>query len=218
MFPENLTTIFIVDEDLVALKGIQAILDNMPGIRVIGVEGNWYTAQKTILEKHPKVILLDVKMLQPNIFSRRGETKTDQYEPIFIALTEEVHAAYLTAAIDGGARGILNKKEIEEKLAATIQQALSGANLFTEEQLAQANLWRQEALEKWKKLTGRERQTLRLLLEGYGNKHIAETLGISVKTAAYHVSNILRKLGLSSRMQVMVWARENFPEGFEYEA
>lgn len=72
--------------------------------------------------------------------------------------------------------------------------------------------WREEVGERWERLSKREREVLRLLARGLDNAAIAETLGVTTKTVAYHVANILSKLGMRSRLEAAAWVHKHFPE------
>jgi DNA-binding NarL/FixJ family response regulator len=69
--------------------------------------------------------------------------------------------------------------------------------------------WRAEVAHVRDSLTEREREVLRLVADGLSNKEIAQALYITVRTADFHVSNILRKLGVISRVEAAVWAKEH---------
>ena len=65
----------------------------------------------------------------------------------------------------------------------------------------------------WESLTERERQVLRLLAKGLDNAAIAEVLCVATKTVEYHVTNILSKLDVASRLEAVVWVRDHWPDG-----
>lgn len=92
---------------------------------------------------------------------------------------------------------------------------MSGETLFTEEQFARATRWKIEAGEKWESLSYREKQILGLIVQGIDNKEIAKVMGVTVKTASYHVSNILKKLDVKSRSKATAWAHKYLPEDLE---
>ncbi len=76
-------------------------------------------------------------------------------------------------------------------------------------QLAHVLYWREEAGKRWEGLSGQERQVLRLLAMGYGNEAIAEMLCLTMRTVEYHVTNVLRKLRVGSRLEAVAWVREH---------
>ncbi|HHX42794.1 MAG TPA: helix-turn-helix transcriptional regulator [Chloroflexi bacterium] len=78
---------------------------------------------------------------------------------------------------------------------------------------ARARRWQREVGDRWESLTGREREVLRLLAGGMSNTAIAERLCVQIKTVEYHVTHIHHKLGLASRLEVVLWARDEWPDG-----
>jgi NarL family two-component system response regulator LiaR len=140
--------------------------------------------------------LLDLDMPWPTLAQLEKNILTSFPAMVTLVWTAHHRDAYHTSMMDAGVAGVLPKTETAEGLISAIRQAISGNSLFTHEQFTRGNHWRQKAGVKWAALTSRERQVLRLLtLEGCDNKCIAKTLGITAKTAAYHVTNILKKTG-----------------------
>ncbi|HXF70744.1 MAG TPA: response regulator transcription factor [Thermoflexus sp.] len=62
---------------------------------------------------------------------------------------------------------------------------------------------------RWNPLTEREREVLRQMAQGLSNKEIARQLGFTIRTVEFHVGNLLRKLGVASRLEAVMWAREH---------
>ena len=90
--------------------------------------------------------------------------------------------------------------------------AIRGESLITKEQMARAYAWHEKMSGPWQSLTNRERQVLRLLAQGLSNVSIAERFDVKAKTAAFHVTNILRKLEVSSRLEAVTWMHSYLPE------
>ena len=84
--------------------------------------------------------------------------------------------------------------------------------LFTREQYTRVLHWNQQCGQKWKSLTNREKQTAKLLIQGMDNSMIATKLSISINTAAYHISNIIHKLGVRSRQEAASWIIQHIPD------
>lgn len=145
-----------------------------------------------IAELRPNILLLDLVMPGPIPAQLEKWVRTNFPETITLVLTGYDRDAYLAGMMDAGVLGFLSKTETGERLISAIRRAASGTSLFTEEQFERALRWKQTAGEKWENLTSRERQILRLIVEGCDNKCVAETLEIAMKTAAYHVTNVLK--------------------------
>ena len=182
---------------------------------VVGEAENGEEAKKLLHELRPNVILLDLKMpgFSPAAFEKWA--RENYPETITLVLTAHDRDFYLAEMMDAGAAGYLSKSERAENLIAAIRRAASGKLLFTPEQIDRARKWHKEAREKWEKLTEREREVLLLMEQGLSNKAIAEKLGVTLKTVAYHVSAILDRLDVESRHEAVAWYQKYFPKDLE---
>jgi len=215
MLPQNqLPTIrvLLVDDHEVTRAGIRTILEAAPDIEVIGEAEDGETARQVVADLQPDVLLLDLKM--PGIPSYEVEKWVRQRYPQIVTLILTAHDRdfYLASMMEAGASGYLSKSERAEKLVAAIRRAVRGEVLFTDEQYERVQQWNRQAGQKWDSLTDRERQTLELLVQGMDNAQIAKTLDVTERTAAYHVGNIIRKLGVTSRQEVISWAIKHIPD------
>jgi len=93
-----------------------------------------------------------------------------------------------------------------------VRRAARGEVLITGGQWARAFQWQQTVGARWKRLTERERQVLRLMAQGLDNQAIAQALHITPKTVECHVTRILAKLGMHSCREALAWARDNLSE------
>jgi DNA-binding NarL/FixJ family response regulator len=210
---KNIITVLLADDHPTTRAGIRAILNETSDIQVTGEAENGFQVEKMVGELHPNILLLDLVMPGPTPAQLEKSIRANFPATITLVLTAHDRDAYLASMMDAGATGFLSKTET--RLISAIHSAANGDNLFTEEQFARANHWQQKAGEKWKDLTNRERQILHLLVEGCDNKCIAEALGITVKTAAYHVTNILKKIDEKSRHEAIAWTHKYLPDNLE---
>ena len=165
-----------------------------------------------VAELGPDILLLDLVMPGPRPSEIEAWVREYYPETITLVLTGHDRDAYLAEMIDAGVAGYLLKGEKAERLVQAIRCAARGEVLITGGQLARARRWREEVGERWESLTGRERQVLRLLAEGPGNAAIAERLCVTTKTVERHVTRILRKLGVTSRLAAAVWVRDHLSD------
>ena len=108
--------------------------------------------------------------------------------------------------LEAGAVGYLLKSEAPEVIVAAVRSAVEGGSYFSPPVAAKIAAWARGDLPAG--LTRREIEVLRLVAEGLSNKEIAHRLKVTERTAEFHVGNILRKLGVASRVEAAMWARE----------
>ncbi len=122
---------------------------------------------------------------------------------------------HLARAMDAGAVGCVHKGEAVDILANAVRRAARGDILFTQTQYELAQKWKQDVGDKLSQLTPREFEVLILLTKGKSNQEISQSLGISAKTAAYHVSNLPSKLQVKSRQEAACWAVKRLSDNLE---
>lgn len=208
-------TVLLADDHPTTRAGLRAILSETSDIRVVGEVEDGFQVETMVVELHPNILVFDLVMPGPSPVKLTKWIREHIPETLILVLTAHDHDAYLASMIDAGAVGFLSKTETGERLISAIRQAMNGAQTFTEDQFVRANRWRQEAGKKLEKLTHREGEVVRLIVKGYDNKQIAEKLNITAKTAAFHVTNILKKLDVKSRHEAIVWAHTYLSDNLE---
>lgn len=133
-------------------------------------------------------------------------------ETLVLVLTAHDLDSYLAKTIESGMAGFLLKNENAEQLILAIRRAAEGTVYFSDEQIERAQNWKQIVETKWEALSQREREVLQCLAAGEDNKVIAASLFIAQKTTEFHVTNILKKLGLNSRNEAIVWMLKHQPD------
>jgi DNA-binding NarL/FixJ family response regulator len=123
-----------------------------------------------------------------------------------LALSAYDNEQYVRGMLEAGAVGYLLKDEAPETIVAAVRAAVRGEGYFSPAVAAKVAAWARG--ERPGGLTQREVEVLRLVAEGLSNKEIAQTLRVVVRTVEFHVGNILRKLGVASRVEAAVWAKE----------
>lgn len=208
-------TLLLADDHPVAREGVRGILAKASDIQIVGEAENGDDVKELVPKLRPNILLLDLKMPGTSPFEIEKWVREHYPETITLVLTAHDRDAYLAGMMDAGAAGYLSKTERAETLIASIRRAAGGESLFTHEQFTRAKKWRQEAGEKWEKLTERQREILLLMEQGLSNKAIAKRLGVTLKTVAYHVSAIFDKLEVESRHEAVVWYQKYFPKDLE---
>jgi two-component system, NarL family, response regulator LiaR len=159
-------------------------------------------------EFRSQILLLDLKMPGPPPAEIEKWVRIHCPETATLVLTSHDRDSYLTAMIDSGAAGLLNKSESAERLIGAIRRAAGGEILFDNHQLNWARRWREVAGSKWESLTERERQVLKLLAQGLDRAETANRLEIVPRTVDYHIANILKKLDVKSHKEAVCWVHK----------
>lgn len=205
--------VLLVDDHTVVRRGIEAYLEMVDDIEMVGEAANGQLALDVIgrLEttgELPDVVLMDLLMPQMDGIAATGAIKRRWPEIEVVALTSFIEEDKVHGALQAGATGYLLKDAAAREVAAAIRAAHNGemhldpavARRLTE------SLRKPHAEEPVEPLTERERDVLALVAEGRANKEIARQLGIGERTVRTHVSSILAKLGLASRTQAALYA------------
>lgn len=204
--------VLLADDHPATCAGLRAMLDAVPDIEIVGEAHDGIEAQQLIAALRPDVLLLDMVMsdLRPAEFVRWARANYPRTE--VLPLTAHDRDYYLAWMVESGAAGFVTKDAAAENLVAAVRRAVRGEVLFSREQLARAEHWREAVGQKWECLTKREQEVLRLMVQGLDNATIAGVLGVQIRTVEQHVTHILDKLGITSRLEAAVWARDHLPE------
>jgi two-component system, NarL family, response regulator LiaR len=198
--------VLIVDDHSVVREGLRAFLRLQDGIEVVGEAGGADEAVIEAAASRPDIVLLDLVMpAGDGVGAIRG--LLDAVPGIrVVVLTSFADDAQIFAATAAGAAGYLLKDIDPEALAAAIRDVHEGRPAL-HPSVAARLMRRGGALgPSHHDMTARERDVLRLMVEGLANKQIAQRLGIGEKTVKTHVSRVLAKLGVADRTQAAVLA------------
>jgi DNA-binding NarL/FixJ family response regulator len=207
--------IMVADDHEVVRRGLRALLETRPGWQVCAEAGDGRDVLKKASELKPDVIVLDIAMPNLNgLEATRQLLKTDPEAKVLI-LTLHDSEQVIRDVLSAGARGFLLKSDAARDLVAAVEALGHGKTYFTSKVAAMvlngflkggpgAALGNSAS-----PLTPREREIVQLLAEGKSSKEVASVLGLSVKTAETHRSNIMRKLDLHSVSDVVLYAIRN---------
>jgi DNA-binding NarL/FixJ family response regulator len=199
--------IVIADDHAVVRQGLKMFLLDDPEFDVVGEAQNGAEALKLAHDLHPDVILMDLLMPVMDGITATGHIRRECPDTEVIALTSVLEDASVVGAVRAGAIGYLLKDTQADELIRSIKAAANGQVQLSPQ--AAARLVREvRAPESPESLTERETDVLRLLAQGKANKEIAQALFIGENTVKTHVSSILLKLGVQSRTQAALYARQ----------
>jgi DNA-binding NarL/FixJ family response regulator len=176
-----------------------------PEMEVVGEAANGAEALRLARELEPDVVLMDLLMPVMDGIAATAAIRRELPDVEVIALTSVLEDSAVYGAMRAGATGYLLKDTQAEELCRAIKAAAAG-QVQLSPSVAARLLREVPAPEEAEPLTEREVEVLRLLARGQSNKEIAANLVIAEKTVRTHVSNILGKLGLSSRTQAALHA------------
>ncbi len=201
------TRIMIVDDHEVVRMGMRAAFETEPDLAVVGEASNGAEALAKMPVLAPQLILMDVRMEKMNGIEACREIKSRYPDVQILMITSYSDDDAVISSILAGASGYLLKHLSRAELLRSIRLVASGHSLIDTKTTKQA--MERLAQMPGSELTEREREVLALVARGYTNKHIADTLYVSEKTARNHVSHILEKLGLSRRSEAAAFAVEH---------
>ena len=204
--------VLLVDDHGVVRRGLRTFLELQPDIEVVGEAADGAEGIAQAARLVPDVVLMDLLMPGTDGLTAIAAIKAAQPEIEIVAVTSFIEEDKVTAALEAGAIGYLLKDAEADDVADAIRAARAGEvhlDPAVARLLAQRMRERRRAPDAAEPLTEREKEVLSLVGQGASNKDIAAALFITERTARTHVSNILGKLGLSSRTQAALYAVEH---------
>jgi two-component system response regulator NreC len=204
--------LLLVDDHAVVRSGLRMLLEPEADFEIVGEAASGQEALKAVEETRPDIVLMDIGLPDMSGIEASAEIKRRQPSIAVVALTIHEDEEYFFKMLAAGASGYVPKRAAPEELLTALRAAAIGevylypslAKLLVTDFLAQEAAARPTpALDG---LTEREREVLAHLADGASNGEIAETLSISPKTVARHRENIMRKLGLHSRTELVKYA------------
>jgi DNA-binding NarL/FixJ family response regulator len=205
--------VLVVDDHRMVREGLRSYLGLVDDIVIVGEASDGRAALDWLARAKadgalPDVVLMDLLMEPMGGIEATAAIK-ERYRGVeVVAVTSFIEEEKVHAALEAGAAGYLLKDAEADEVAAAVRAARRG-EVHLDPAVARqltASLRRGPSADPRALLTVREREVLLLVAQGKANKEIAGELVISERTARTHVSNILAKLGLSSRTQAALWA------------
>jgi len=204
--------VLIVDDHTIVREGIRALLALAGDMEVVGEATNGNEALQMVKELSPDVVLMDIAMpIMGGLEATRRISKEFPRVKVLV-LTQYEDQEYVFPVIEAGASGFISKVAAASELVSGIRSVYRGdsflspsaAKLFVED-------YKHTAAERGKhdpydKLTVRERNILKLLVEGYSTTAIAKMLIITPKTVEGHKTNLMAKLGIHNRIDLVKYA------------
>lgn len=204
--------LLLVDDHDVVRSGIKSLIDAQNDMEVVGEANTGEVALERVMDLRPDVVLMDITMPGMDGMAATRKMRECCEETVVLALTIHEGREYFFEMLNAGASGYIPKSAAAEELMIAIR-AVARGEVYLHSSVAQLvlqdHLRRERSGDEpssTRQLTDREREVLALVAEGLLNREIGDRLGISPKTVARHRENMMRKLGLHSRTELVKYA------------
>lgn len=202
----------MADDHVLVRKGIKSMLELDTEIKVVGEASNGKEALQVAKELRPDILVLDIRM--PEMTGLEAAALLDEFAPGTRAVILSMHDSeeYVVQALRAGAYGYLLKDTDKEEFIRALKQVHGGHKYFSgavshvlASQLLNARpyLSSRAPVEDVYHLTKREKEILRMVIDGKHNKEIADSLGKSLRTIETHRFNIMKKLGVNNAVDMV---------------
>ncbi len=204
--------VLIVDDHTLVRDGIRALLGLTAGIEVVGEATNGKEALEMVKQLVPDVVLMDLAMPVMGGLEATRRIRKEFPGTKVLALTQYDDSEYVVPVIEAGARGFVTKMAAFTELATAIQAVYRGdsylsptaAVALVEEYQQKTNTEGEK--DNYKLLTDREREVLKLVVEGHTAREIADILVVSPKTVEWYKTNLMSKLNIHGRTDLIKYA------------
>jgi len=199
--------VLLADDHPVVRTGIRNLLGRSPDIQVVGEASNGTEALQLCDELKPDVILLDMEMPGLKGVEVAQRLRSMESSIRVLALSAYDDKQYILELLESGASGYLTKEEATETIIDAIRGVSQGEQGWVSRRVAaQMSVWMREDEPDGNRLTHRELEVLRLVVEGKTNQGIGLNLGISEKTVEKYLEAVFAKLSVTSRVEAAVYA------------
>lgn len=203
--------IILADDHTILREGIRSLLEDEPDMVVIGEAEEGHTAVRLALQLDPDVVILDIAMPLLNGLEATRQIKHQKPDIKILILTMHENEEYIRQLLAAGAQGYILKDSAARELIGAIRSVHRGESVLSpavtrlviEDYLRWGDLQPEQTSDG---LSGREREVLQLIAEGYTSKQIAEILSISIKTVQAHRTSLMQKLDLHDRGDLIKYA------------
>ncbi|HZD16990.1 MAG TPA: response regulator transcription factor [Actinomycetota bacterium] len=203
--------VLVVDDHEIVREGIRMVLATDPELEVVDVASSGEEAIDKVRECQPNVVLMDIGMPGLSGFEATRRIRESNPGTQVVALTVHDSEGYVFQMLQAGATGYVVKRAPSEDVIQAVKRANQGeavlhpsvAKLLIKDYLARVAKGEETSFDQ---LSDREREILKLIAEGRTNREIAESLFLSIKTVQAHRANLMRKLGMHDRTELVKYA------------
>lgn len=199
--PTKSIRVILADDHTLVRAGIRTLLEQLPGVEVVGEAVDGREALNLVKQHAPDVVLMDISMAGLNGLEAAARMTREFPEVRVLMLSMHNNEEYYLRALKAGVSGYLLKKAATTELATAVQRVARGEIYLSQEIsrrlvkkfLSQGITERKSPLEQ---LTDRQREILQLIAEGHNTKGIADILKVSPKTVEYHRMRLMQALNV----------------------
>ena len=203
--------VLLADDHVMMREGLKSLVNAQADMEVVGEAGDGRVALSKARELQPDVVVMDISMPELNGIQATGRLKSCCQKSKVLVLTAYDDSGYLRQLLEAGASGYVLKKAAAEELVKAIRVVASGG-VYLDPTLAGRVVSGYVGRKKLRgappntELSEREEEVMRLVAWGYTNKEVAAYLNISVKTVETHKTNLMEKLDLNGRSDIVRYA------------
>ncbi len=200
--------VLLADDHPLMREGIALTLTKEPDILLVGQAEDGMEARRLAVRLQPNVLLLDVSMPGPRAADTVAYLGDKCPDTRVLALTAYDDDVYVTALVEAGVWGYVLKDEPPAAMLRAVRSVAEGQRWFSSAIAERLNRRRMRADHREVRLTKRETEALRLVMEGLTDREVGSALGLSERTVRYHLGNVYNKLGVSARAEAVAKAME----------
>ncbi len=205
-------TVLVVDDHIIVRDGICTLLALAGDMEVVGEAANGREGLEKVAKLLPDVVLMDIAMPIMGGLEAIRRIRKEFSETKILVLTQYDDRDHVFPAIQAGANGFVSKTAASSELTSGIRAVFAGesylspsiAKLFVEDY--QRVALTEDMNDPYEQLTDRERDILKLVVEGHKIRQIAEMLTITPKTVEGHKTSLMRKLGIHNKLELVKYA------------
>jgi DNA-binding NarL/FixJ family response regulator len=199
--------VLIADDHGIVRSGLRMLIDRQPDMSVVAEADDGVEALEQTQAERPDVAILDVSMPRMTGLQAAREIRSHSPDTRVLLLSMHDDERYFFEGLEAGAAGYVLKRAADTDLIDALRTVTAGRTFLSGD--AQALLmreWEEGRAEPEDPLTPRELEVVKLIAEAYTNRQIAETLKLSEKTVESHRANVLSKLGMRDRVELVRYA------------
>lgn len=196
--------VILADDHRVVREGLKALVEAKTSHLVVAQAENGLELTPMVNTHKPDIVVLDLAMPMLGGLESLNRLKDLDQRPAVLVLSSKDDRSSVREAVKAGASGYVTKNSSQEELLAAIEAIIKGEHYFSPDIAKHlVDLDSAEENPVYGKLSSREREVMKLLCEGHGNKFVADTLKLSTRTIDSHRANIMRKLGVESNAELV---------------